>query len=281
MSEIAPSLPTEPLFRANVLSLKDVMVSKENAAVLAWYKEACQKLPEMRVSMTPVKESKDIRSNPSFFSIANVDVTTPVKSWQQGGLIQRGEMLPTQNGETISSHGSAILLVDPEGNTFVTVSQEPMAPARHRSASGILQEKPSPGSVEIHPVVRTPMQTSAEKLKRITIHEHEGRKADATMTTILYGLAKDRNQKINAILGSVSLSPSMTDGNRMQSDILYGALAVTDGEAKKIAASVPSGRWVSPRELDALTIMGATNGTLNIARNIVETQRRVTNTKTL
>jgi len=276
MSEFTSIAPTESAFRARTLSPKDMAASKEFGPIASWYKESCKKLPEMRVTMTPVKETKNAISNPAFFSYVNVDVTTPLKSWQQGGIMQRGDILPTTHGETITSHGSAILLVDRKGNTFVTVSQEPMAPARHRTAGGTLLDKSAPGAVEIHPVVRTPLQTSAEKLKRIIKNEHEGRAADSVMTNILYSLARDRNQTISDVVSSVPLSPSMTDGNRMQSDILYGTLSVTDKEAQEISKLAPSGHWTTPKELDALTVMGATNGTLNIARNISEAQRHMT-----
>lgn len=230
MSELTSQPSSEPLF------------SKELVPILSWYKEACAKLPEMRVSITPLKDSKESNVNPSFFSYANVDVTSSRQSWQQGGLLQEG-------------NGVTVLLTDPDGKTFVTVSQEPMAKAQRR------------GMTEIHPVVRSPLQTSEEKLKRAS---------DTTMRTILETVARDRNVLVQKLLGSIPLSHATTDGNRMQSDVLYGALTVSRELAKNIEKGVPAGRWVTQKELDALTVMGVTNGNLNIARTVTESQQRLT-----
>lgn len=278
MSENIPQSPNEPLFRANVLSSRELTKSKEFAPVLAWYKEACAVLPEMRVNLTPVKDAKEANVNPAFFSYINVDVTTPRQSWQQGGIIQRSESFPSSAGEIIHADGVTILLTDPDGNTFVTVSEEPMANAQFRGPDGVLHTKKLTGATEIHPVVRSPLQTSAEKLKRITRSAHEGRTIDPAMTAILTHIAAERHQHVRDLLGTIPLSQSPTDGNRLKSDLLYGMLTVSQELAAHIAAVVRTGRWVTPKELDALTVMGVTNGNLNIARSVTEAQRRLRQT---
>lgn len=258
---------------------KDLMRHKDLEPVMRWYQETVGKLPEMRVNITPLKDTKESTVNPNFFSYANVDVTVPSGSWQQGGIIQRGEKLPTSTNETQEFHGVTILLTDPDGKIFVTVSQEPMAGTKFRTSIGTLRDTGAPGTIEIHPVVRSPLQTSTEKLSRVTASEHQGRAIDPTMTTILKDVAEEQRMKVSDLINHIPLAGAPTDGNRMQSDILYGSLAVSGDLAAKIAHDVPGGRWVSPRELDALTILGATNGNLNIARNVTEVQQRFSTPK--
>ena len=263
MSELAPTPSQEPLFRATIITPTELTASKEFGPILAWYKESCSKLPEMKVNITAVKDAKESTVNHAFFSYGNVDVTTPTRSWQQGGIVQRAESIPTKTTEKINAHGITILLTDPDGNTFVTVSQEPMASADYRDKT------------EIHPVVRSPLQTSAEKFKRVARSAHEGRAIDPTMTAILSRIAEEQQTNIRNILTNIPLSQSSTDGNRLKSDVLYGNLTVSKDLAAHIASDVKLGRWVTPAELDALTIMGVTNGNLNIARSVTQAQRRL------
>jgi hypothetical protein len=237
--------------------MTEVLSTPEFQPVLSWYKEACRKLPEMQVTVTPMKDAKESLVNPLFFSYANVDVSMAQNSWQQGGIIQTKES---------GMQGATILLTDPDGRTFVTVSQEPLADAKYRTPIGTLRETSATGAVEIHPVVRSPLQTSAQKLKRMD---------DPAMKLILTHVAKSRNQSVAELIRSVPLSPSPTDGNRMQSNILYGNVEVPASTAAEIARLVPGGRWVSAKELDYLTVMGTTNGNLNIARSVVEAQKRL------
>ncbi len=275
MSELTPNTHNEPIFQAAVLSPSEIAKSKEFAPVLAWYTESCNKLPEMHVDITPVKDAKTTNVNPDYFSYANVDITTPRKSWQQGGIMQHAESLSLGNSETIDVHGVTILLTDPDGRTFVTVSQEPMANAKFRTAEGQLKIKKMTDTTEIHPVVRSPLQSSAEKLKRIARSAHEGLALDPSMTIILARIATERGQTVQNLLGSIPLSESATDGNRLKSNVLYGNLTVPHTIAAEIAKDVRSGRWVTPAELDALTVMGVTNGNLNIGRSVTEAQRRL------
>lgn len=274
MTELSSQLDRRPLFQARIVSAAELQSSKEFAPVLDWHTETCRKLPEMRVNTNLIaKDQKIINPDPSFFSFAHLDIATPQKSWKQAGIIQRGEPMRTTSRELTETHGAAILLMDPDGRIFVTVSQEPMAQAKYKTSTGMLRDHPVPGGIEIHPVVRTPLQASAEKLKRIMSSEKEGRIADPVMTAILTKIALEQHASIKQVMEQVPFSQAETDGNRMRNNILYGAIPVSTDIASSISTLIPDGRWVTPEELDALTILGATNGTINIARSVVQAQK--------
>jgi len=275
MTESIPNPESQSLFNANILSAQELSRSKEYAPVMNWFTEQCKHVPEMNISTTHIKEAGEIKNNPAFFSHANVDVTVAGKKWNQGAIIQRGERLKTSDQTETDVHGAAILLIDPDGNTFITVSQEPLAHAKYRTNTGMLRDTHAPGTTEIHPVVRTPLQTSMEKLSRIMKSESKAKDADPVMATILSHIAKERRQSVKTLLENIPLSQAETDGNRMSSNILYGALRMSQKEAQDIHTLIPQGRWVTPKELDALTAAGYTNATISIARNISQAQKTV------
>ena len=245
MTEFSPQPDRRPVFKPNIIGQKDLLNRKDIAPAIKWYQETAAKLPEMKVNITPIKDAKESTANPDFFSYANVDVTTATGSWQQGGILERGE-----NGV----HGVTILLTDPDGKIFVTLGREPLAKGA---------------------VVRSPLQSSAEKLKRVTESPNRGRATDPAMAAVLGAIATEKNMLVSDVVNSVPLSRAATDGNRMQSEVLYGTIPVSQRLAEKIAKDVPLGRWTAPKELDALTVMGVTNGSLNIARSVTESQRKL------
>lgn len=286
MSELPPYSLTKPAFTAAVLPVAEYAKNPEYAAVFSWFFKEVGRLPEMKVNRSPLTNGKDWKATigkkgevdkitSPFFSLEGVDVSSTPLSWHQGAVIQRTEVLPTKSGEKTEVSGIIILLQNPKGETLVTVAQEPLMPATYRAADKKLSQKWIPQGTELHPVVRSSIQTSVEKLKQITTSEASGMRYDPTLTTLLATIATDRKAPITDILNGIAFSKAPTDGNRIVSNVVYGALEVSDEAAKKISEAVASGRWCSQKELDALVVSGLTNGHLNVAQSVIEAQKRL------
>jgi len=251
-----------------------------------WLKEQVAKMPEMKVTKANLTDNKSWKATLTpdqqvdsvtspFFSLEGVQVDSQPHSWHQGAVIQRSEFLPTKSGEKTEISGVVILLKNPKGETFVTLAQEPLAPALYKTGQGELQPKQTSTTTEIHPVVRSSIQTSVQKLQLVSRSEALGFQYDKPLTHILTAVAKDRKSTVTDILNTTTFSKAPTDGNRISSNVVYGTIEVTEPLAKQLSATVPDGKWCSQRELDALVVAGLTNGHLNIGRSVSEAQMRL------
>lgn len=278
--------PTPPIKLALTLhSATELVKRTEFAAVFRWYKEQCSQLPEMRVTTSPLtdgatwKASKAVNGeidkvHNTFFSLEGIDVATPVHSWHQAAVLQRTELLPTKQSEKTPVSGVVIMITNPNHETFVTVTQEPLVSAQYRGQHGDLSPKKSTHATEVHPIVRSAIQTSVEKLQKIAANETDGARFDQQLYTLLRTIAKDKNISIMDLVSSVPLSKAPTDGNRIVSNVIYGNIDVNEAQSADIEKALPQGRWCKPAELDALITAGLTNGHLTIAKSITEAQQR-------
>ncbi len=281
------ALPTQPdRLAVPLIRPAEQLKGAEFADLRRWLKEQVGKLPEMNVTKSSLTDTQswkakigsdssvDSISSP-FFSLEGIDVSSGPHSWHQAAVVQRSEFLPTKSGEKAEVSGAVILLRNPKGETFVTLSQEPLAPVQYKSPHGELHSKALPGAKEVHPVVRSSIQTSVQKLQLVARSEALGRQYDPGLTAILTSLAKERKSSVTEILNATVFSKAPTDGNRIDSNVVYGQIDVSEKFAKDLSAAVPDGRWCSQKELDALVIAGLTNGHLNVGRSVSEAQRRL------
>lgn len=286
MVEIQP-IPLSPNKLALTLhSPNELMKRNEFAPVFSWYKEQCRQLPEMKVTAAPLTDGTSWKAskapngevekiNNTFFSVEGIDVSTPALSWHQGALVQRTELLPTKQSEKTPVSGVVIMLTNPKNETFVTVTQEPLVPVQYRGQNGEFSTRRSAHATEIHPIVRSAIQTSVEKLQKIAANETDGARYDQQLFTLLRTIAKNKNISIMDLVSSVPLSKAPTDGNRIVSNVVYGNIAVTESQSAEIAHALPQGKWCSQKEIDALITAGMTNGHLSVAKSITEAQRRL------
>lgn len=251
-----------------------------------WVKEQAAKLPEMKVTKAPLTDNKSWKANLTpdqqvdsvtspFFSLEGIQVDSQPLSWHQGAVIQRSEFLPTKSGEKTEVSGVVVLLKNPKGETLVTMAQEPLSPAQFRTKQGELLTKPAANLTEIHPVVRSSIQTSVQKLQLISRSEALGNEYDKPLTRVLSAIAKDRKTTVTDILNATTFSKAPTDGNRISSNVVYGTIEVSDSLAKQLSEALPDSRWCSQKEMDGLVVAGLTNGHLNVGRSVTEAQKRL------
>lgn len=286
MAETLPTLAQDKKLAISMMATKEITNRAEFAPVFAWYKEQCAALPEMKISKAPLSDGASWKAthapngevdkivNP-FFSLEGVRVETPAQNWNQAAVTQRSEHLPTREGEKIPVSGVVMMVTSPHGETFVTLTQEPLVQAQYRKPNGELSSRRSQDASEIHPVIRAAIQTSTEKLQKIAANESSGAKFDESLFTMLKTIAKGKNISIMDLLNSVSLTKISTDANRITSHVVYGHIALSDEIAKQISTAIPQGRWCTKREIDALMSQGLTNGHFGIAQSVTEAQRNI------
>lgn len=245
-----------PGFRLNVVSEASREVDVEQKDARDWYTEQLRNLPEMRVDpfavtgaggweakLTPDGEVEAI--NGRHFTIEGRKVTS-TNAWKQPIMVQRSEEYVNNEGEVDRISGIVLLLTDPSSRVFVSVAQEPGIKAQ------TIEGK------EIHPVVRTPFQTSVEKLQQLA-SGNEG--VDPILYAVLSVLSKDESKDISAVIQDLPLKKVPTDGNRIDSNVLYGELQLSQEAADLVSEKVPQGIFLSPNQLEALP----RNGHLHIA----------------
>lgn len=74
-------------------------------------------------------------------------------------------------------------------------------------------------------------------------------------------LSKDGGKDISLILQELPLKKVPTDGDRTDSNVLYGELRLSREAADLVSEKVPQGRFLSPNQLEVLPL----NGHLHIA----------------
>lgn len=252
----------KPEFRLNVVSEASRVMRAEQIEVREWYNEQLRKLPEMRVEpfavtgaggweakLTPENQVESIGGR--HFEIVGRKITTSISPWNQPIIVQRSEELITNEGENDRISGIVLLLEDIHGRIFVSVAQEPGIKAQ------IVEGK------EVHPVVRTPFQTSVEKLQQLASGNEE---VDPILYAVLSVLSRDEAKDISSILQDLPLKKVPTDGNRIDSNVLYGDLQLTEEAADLVSEKIPQGRFLNGNQRDVLPL----NGHLHIALSVTE-----------
>ncbi|MEK7533951.1 MAG: hypothetical protein AAB600_01300 [Patescibacteria group bacterium] len=248
---------SRPELRLNVVSEVSSVVDAEQREAVDWYNEQLRNLPEMKVEpfnltgaggweakFTPEGQVEAVTGR--HFDIEGRKVTTPNFGWNQPVIVQRSEELITNEGEIDRISGIVLLLENPRGQIFVSVAQEPGIKAQTVEGK------------EIHPVVRTPFQASVEKLQQLASGNEE---VDPILYGVLNILSKDSGRNLSSMVQDMPLNRVPTDGNRIDSNVLYGALQLTQEAANLVAEKVPQGRFLSPNQLKVLPL----NGHLHIA----------------
>lgn len=244
----------QPQFRLNIKETPSVIDTEQREA-LDWYVEKVNNLPGMRVEEFPVtgEGGWEARISPDgkvqsiegrHFSIKGRKVIAPTFGWNQPMVIQRSEEYIDTEGKRGRVSGMVLLLIDPNDNIFVSVSEEPgIAPQT-------VVEK------EVHPIVRTPFQTSVEKLQQLSAGIEN---VDKTLFAVLNTLKGNRD--LPSLIGEISWRPVDTDGNRIESHVLYGVLRLNQEASKLVSERNPSGKFLSRHQLKVLPL----NGHLHIA----------------
>lgn len=249
-------------FRLNVVLEPSRVVGAEQVEARDWYDEQIRNLPEMKVESFPVTGAGgwEVNLTPEnqvesiggrHFDIVGIKITTPSSPWNQPIIVQRSEELVTNEGEVDRISGIVLLLEDIHGRIFVSVAQEPGIKAQ------IVEGK------EVHPVVRTPFQTSVEKLQQLASGDE---KVDPILYAVLSVLSRDGAKDISSILQDLPLKKVPTDGNRIDSNALYGKLQLTEEAADLVSEKIPQGRFLNGNQRDVLPL----NGHLHIALSVTE-----------
>lgn len=246
-----------PPFRLNVESESFSVVDLEHAEAVQWYTEQLKNLPEMKVEafnvtgaggwgvkLTTENQVEWIRGR--HFDIVGKKISTPNSGWNQPIIVQRSEEFTTSEGEVDKISGIVLLLTDPWDRVFVSVTQEPGIKAQ------IIEGK------EVHPVVRTPFQASVEKLQQLASGNE---KLDPILYGVLDSLSKDDRKDLSSMVQDIPFKRVPTDGNRIESNVLYGVLQLTQEATDLVSEKIPQGRFLSRDELDVLPL----NGHLHIA----------------
>jgi len=252
----------KPEFRLNVVPEVSRVVGVEQKEAIDWYTEQLRNLPEMKVGSFPVTGAGgwEAKLTPEgqveavtgrHFTIEGRKVTTPTFGWNQPIIVQRSEELITNEGEIDRISGIVLLLEDIHGRIFVSVAQEPGIKAQ------IFEGK------EVHPVVRTPFQTSVEKLQQLASGDE---KVDPILYAVLSVLSRDEVKDISSILQDLPLKKVPTDGNRIDSNVLYGKLQLTEEAADLVCEKITQGRFLNGNQRDVLPL----NGHLHIALSVTE-----------
>lgn len=247
----------KPQFRLNVVSERSISIGVEEREARDWFNEQLKNLPEMKVESFPVTgeggwEAKltpegDVEAiTGGHFTIEGKKITTLTLPWNQPVIVQRSEEYVNNEGEVDRISGIVLLLTDPESRVFVSVAQEPGIKAQTVEGK------------EIHPVVRTPFQASVEKLKQLADGKRE---VDTILYDVLSALSENSGKDISAILEDLPLRKVPLDGNRMDSNVLYGELQLTGETADLVSARIPQGIFLSPKQMEVLPL----NGHLHIA----------------
>lgn len=246
-----------PQFRLNVVPESPAVLDREQGEALNWYNEQVRNLPEMKaepfavtgaggweVKLTAENQVESITGR--HFDIVGRKISMPSSEWNQPIIVQRSEELITNKGEIDKISGIVLLLVDTGGRIFASVAQEPGIKAK------IIEGK------EVHPVVRTPFQASIEKLEQLA---NGNERVDSILYAVLDILSKDSDSSLSSIVQDIPFKRVPTDGNRVESNVLYGTLQLTQEAADLVEDRVPQGRFLSYNQLEALPL----NGHLHIA----------------
>lgn len=242
-----------------------------------WYAEKLKNLPELRVEtgipltdgvswaaeMTQDGEVQRVY-NPQrpFFTVEGARITRMDSqvggkdfSWVQPGLFEPEEEFATDTGEKGTAASMVPIIVDEHGRYFLSVEQEPFAPKVEIDAK------------EMHPIIRSPLQTSVQKLTDIANGEIEKDPRLASLLDLLRG-----QQGMYEFITQMQFVRVPTNGNRMVSNVLYARLLANDNLAREIQERIPNGRFMTRDEVKILTTLPgcSVNGLTYIAISSTE-----------
>lgn len=225
-----------------------------------WYEGRLESFGEMTVEDAPLtdgqqwkvefegNEAKQIDG--AFFTLKGQTVTrynsdgTVSFRWTQPGLIQKegNAKFPTPEGEQdIKASGFVGVIKDAEGNTLLTIAQEPFAQTPKKA------------------LARTPFQTSVAKLDGLI-------KGDEKLDPVLFSLLQKLGEGTNDIgelfsQGTVELFPlPYADANRIEATNIGFVTTISDKDLRDSLASNGQNRWCTPQEVSRLARTGLLNG---------------------
>ncbi len=261
MNEQAEQSRIPEPFVLNVQKTPEISDSAEITEALSWYRERVALLPEMKVAETPVtdgdKWKAEMASNGEVarivgaqFRVEGRNVSTTAFSWAQPIIEQRTEQATSPEGLPLEISGIVILVRNSEGKVLLTVVQEPGADALEEDGK------------EVHPSVRTPLQSSVQKLKDLA----EGKeKVDETMKLALSVLVSE-GRTFADVVRELPLKKVATDGNRIHSNVYYGSINVDEQTAQMLEEKT-GGKFLSKEQINALdTVNGHTHIALSVTQ---------------
>ena len=231
--------------------------TSEAQEAIDWYMEQLRTLPEIHTEVVPATDGsawigtitpegqveKIENAKGGFFSIEGRRIKRGSFEWTQPALIQSGEWIKTKSGEKRFAIALVLMVTDPEGKVFLTVGDESLAPTMDLDGK------------QIRPVVKTPMQTSMTKMKQILEGDRDKDKNFSALLDIVKG-----EKSIEEFIQDLDLISAPTDGNRMEANVLFGSLNVTQDVADRIQAAIPGGKFLTRPQISTLTEFGALNG---------------------
>lgn len=232
-------------------------LSAEQQEAKDWYEKQLRLLPPFQTKdsqmtgvggweakLTPDRQVISIEGR--HFRILGREIVKGLLRWVQPILIQRSEKFTTKEGKVDEISGIVLLLKNPDGKIFISVDQEPGIQVQNVEGKNV------------RPIVRTPFQASIEKLQRLSGGDE---KADPSLHSILDILSKGNGKDLSLIVQDIPFRKVSTDGNRMESNVLYGAINLTREAADLVERENPQGKFVSRDQLNVLPF----NGHLHIA----------------
>lgn len=255
-SSTQPVALEQGAFVFNVRNLVEPLTprTKEAQQAIDWYMQELGKLPEITSELASVTDGqKWVRTLTSEgeiekiegaqFSIEGRKIKKGSLEWNQPILVQKGEWIETKTGEKRYVIAVVLMITDSKDRVLLTVDQEPAAPIMK------LDDK------EIRPVVKTPAQTSMTKMKAILEGDRDKDKNFSAILDIVKG-----EKTVQEFIAGLELISAPTDGNRMDSNVLYGSLNIDSETADKIQAAIPDGKFLTKDQIKVLTDFGALNG---------------------
>ncbi len=231
----------------------------EYADLNKWYKERLAGLGEMEVVRSAVtgaggwnkeltKEGEVDRIAGAFFTVDGFDVTAKNpdgsrrSGWHQPGLVNAEFPinLPSPEGnQEMNVSGFAGVIMDPEGNVLLTVTQEPLADTPKRA------------------LARTPFQASITKLQGLLEGKDE---LDPTLADLLKKVGDGKAINEMFASGDVDVFPlALADANRISATNIGFGLTIQDKILHDNLIAGGRNRWCNSDEIRALKRAGLLN----------------------
>lgn len=252
--------PVEPRdLRLNIRNKETVSANSEIQEVRKWYQERLRELPEFKVTEAPITDGEKWthaltpegqldKVVGAHFGVIGAHIESTF-SWNQPLVRQRTETAYSLEGDEIKISGIVLLVKDPQNKVLLTVAQEP----------GV--DRVDVEGKELHPVLRSPVQTSVEKLKQL---EKGNEKVDPVLAKVLSSLARD-GQTIRDVIENIPLEKIPTDGNRIEANVYYGLLAISQELSDDLVQNEAI-KFLSKEQYEALPLNGHTQIALSVAR---------------
>lgn len=224
-----------------------------------WYQERLANLGEIEVTRSAVTgaggwnkeltpEGEVDRIAGAFFTVDGFDVIVrnPDGSrrfgWHQPGLVNAESPinLPSPEGnQEMNVSGFVGVIMDPERNVLLTVTQEPLADTPKRA------------------LARTPFQTSATKLQGLLDGKDE---LDPTLADLLKKVGDGKAINEMFASGDVDVFPlALADANRISATNIGFGITIQDETLRDSLAADGRNRWCNNDEVRALKRAGLLN----------------------